>query len=251
VAELNAQAKQAANPQTCGCAAAGMLLTTAPASSPAVPEGQLCSTCRCRPAPPRDGTCCAPAVHADDAPEQAPPESADGLGGAVFVPVLEHVGGFVEEPVAEEDEHDDSDATPPASPRLARASMAPTRRRTEPALLIATTSPASASSSPKPKPVRSVTTAVSTKTAHDYTLDPFMDITRLRIRSRGSHCLYPGATFQGIQKSGTNNYEVNVQIVVCSVHALFLSRIVTKPCSVSRTSTFLRRSCVGICASAA
>lgn len=45
--------------------------------------------------------------------------------------------------------------------------------------------------------------------------DPLSDITRLRIRSRGHHCLYPGAAFQGTQKSGRNSYDVNVTIVVC------------------------------------
>lgn len=44
--------------------------------------------------------------------------------------------------------------------------------------------------------------------------DPLLDITRLRVRSRGHHCLYPGATFQGTQKSGRNSYDVNVTIVV-------------------------------------
>jgi glucose-induced degradation protein 4 len=45
-------------------------------------------------------------------------------------------------------------------------------------------------------------------------LDPLIDITRLRVRSRGHHCLYPGASFQGTQKSGRNSYDVNVTIVV-------------------------------------
>lgn len=45
-------------------------------------------------------------------------------------------------------------------------------------------------------------------------LDPLADITRLRVRSQGYHCLYPGATFDGTQKSGRNSYEVNVTIVV-------------------------------------
>ncbi|KAI0950398.1 hypothetical protein AcV7_008875 [Taiwanofungus camphoratus] len=44
-------------------------------------------------------------------------------------------------------------------------------------------------------------------------LDPLVDITRLRVRSQGHHCLYPGATFQGTQKSGRNSYDVNVTIV--------------------------------------
>ena len=44
--------------------------------------------------------------------------------------------------------------------------------------------------------------------------DPLVDITRLRVRSQGHHCLYPGATFQGTQKSGRNSYDVSVTIVV-------------------------------------
>ena len=47
--------------------------------------------------------------------------------------------------------------------------------------------------------------------------DPLLDITHLRVRSQGHHCLYPGASFQGTQKSGRNSYEVNVTIVVCFV----------------------------------
>ncbi|KAF7792982.1 hypothetical protein EIP86_004087 [Pleurotus ostreatoroseus] len=43
--------------------------------------------------------------------------------------------------------------------------------------------------------------------------DPLTDITRLRVRSQGHHCLYPGATFKGTQKSGRNSYDVNVTIV--------------------------------------
>ncbi|KAJ3476078.1 hypothetical protein NLI96_g11409 [Meripilus lineatus] len=46
-----------------------------------------------------------------------------------------------------------------------------------------------------------------------YTANPLTDITRLRVRSQGHHCLYPGATFQGTQKSGRNSYDVTVTIV--------------------------------------
>ena len=50
------------------------------------------------------------------------------------------------------------------------------------------------------------------------TPDPYVDITRIRTRSQGHHCLYPGASFQGTQKSGRNSYDVTVSIVVgCSV----------------------------------
>lgn len=51
--------------------------------------------------------------------------------------------------------------------------------------------------------------------------DPATDITFLRVRAQRHHCLYPGATFQGTQKSGRNSYEVNVTIVVrpaCLTH---------------------------------
>lgn len=44
--------------------------------------------------------------------------------------------------------------------------------------------------------------------------DPKADISRLRCIGRGRGCLYPGATFNGIQKSGRNSYDVTVQIVV-------------------------------------
>ncbi|TFK55104.1 hypothetical protein OE88DRAFT_1623081 [Heliocybe sulcata] len=43
--------------------------------------------------------------------------------------------------------------------------------------------------------------------------DPLIDVTRLRVRSRGCHSLYPGALFQGTQKSGRNSYDVTVNIV--------------------------------------
>ena len=57
---------------------------------------------------------------------------------------------------------------------------------------------------------------------HDEYPDPMVDITRLRVRSNGYKCLYPGATFQGTQKSGRNSYDVNVTIVV-SIRFLFYS----------------------------
>jgi hypothetical protein len=54
--------------------------------------------------------------------------------------------------------------------------------------------------------------------------DPLTDITRIRTRSQGHHCLHPGATFQGTQKSGRNSYDVNVTIVVslpCFSHCFY------------------------------
>ncbi|KAF8077840.1 vacuolar import and degradation protein-domain-containing protein [Lyophyllum atratum] len=51
---------------------------------------------------------------------------------------------------------------------------------------------------------------------------PLTDITRLRVRSHGSDCLYPGATFRGIQKSGRNNYDVDVTIVDVNFSSSYL-----------------------------
>ncbi|KAJ7285973.1 vacuolar import and degradation protein-domain-containing protein [Mycena rebaudengoi] len=52
--------------------------------------------------------------------------------------------------------------------------------------------------------------------------DPLVDITRLRVRSQAHHCLYPGATFHGTQKSGRNSYDVNVTIVDVDFASSFL-----------------------------
>ncbi|THH13937.1 hypothetical protein EW146_g6335 [Bondarzewia mesenterica] len=52
--------------------------------------------------------------------------------------------------------------------------------------------------------------------------DPFVDISRIRMRSQGHHCLYPGATFQGTQKSGRNSYDVTVTIVDVDFSSSFL-----------------------------
>jgi len=54
------------------------------------------------------------------------------------------------------------------------------------------------------------------------TPDPATDITRLRVRAQRHHCLYPGATFQGTQKSGRNSYDVNVTIVDVDFSSSFL-----------------------------
>jgi hypothetical protein len=52
--------------------------------------------------------------------------------------------------------------------------------------------------------------------------NPLVDITHIRVRSQGHHCLYPGAVFQGTQKSGRNSYEVNVNIVDVDFSSSFL-----------------------------
>lgn len=54
------------------------------------------------------------------------------------------------------------------------------------------------------------------------TPDPLSDVTRIRVRSRASHCLYPGAKFQGTQKSGRNSYDVTVTIVDVDFATSFL-----------------------------
>ena len=62
---------------------------------------------------------------------------------------------------------------------------------------------------------------------HDEQLDPTLDITRLRVRSNGYKCLYPGASFKGTQKSGRNSYDVSVTIVVSCLFLLSFSRFHT------------------------
>jgi len=60
--------------------------------------------------------------------------------------------------------------------------------------------------------VTSPTTAV--RPSQSFHSNPLTDITRLRVRHQTHHCLYPGSTFKGTQKSGKNSYDVNVTIVV-------------------------------------
>lgn len=55
------------------------------------------------------------------------------------------------------------------------------------------------------------------------TPDPLTDVTHIRVRTRGNRCLYPGATFEGTQKSGRNSYDVTVTIVVCQIPCVTLS----------------------------
>lgn len=69
--------------------------------------------------------------------------------------------------------------------------------------------------------------------------DPLTDITRIRIRSQGHHCLYPGATFQGTQKSGRNSYDVNVTIVVGLPCPLFFFIIASENVAERRFSFLL------------
>ncbi|KIY43561.1 hypothetical protein FISHEDRAFT_28320, partial [Fistulina hepatica ATCC 64428] len=52
--------------------------------------------------------------------------------------------------------------------------------------------------------------------------DPLADVTRLRLRSQVHRCLYPGARFQGTQKSGRNSYDVSVTVVDVDFSSAFL-----------------------------
>ncbi|KAL0063747.1 hypothetical protein AAF712_009304 [Marasmius tenuissimus] len=74
-----------------------------------------------------------------------------------------------------------------------------------------------------PAPSLSSTATYQRRTNRTYlSPSPLTDITHLRVRSQGHHCLYPGATFQGTQKSGRNSYEVNVTIVDVDFASSFL-----------------------------
>lgn len=55
-----------------------------------------------------------------------------------------------------------------------------------------------------------------------YKPDPLSELSRLRNPPRGRGCLYPGATFNGTQKSGRNSYDVTVRIVNVDLEASHL-----------------------------
>jgi len=50
--------------------------------------------------------------------------------------------------------------------------------------------------------------------SHTTSIEPLVDITRLRVRSTGISCLYPGETFLGIQTNRGKEHEVSVTIMV-------------------------------------
>ena len=62
--------------------------------------------------------------------------------------------------------------------------------------------------------VHSPTTHAGPLDLHTTTLDPLVDISRLRVRSTGIGCLNPGETFQGIQTNQGKEHEVSVTIMV-------------------------------------
>ena len=89
------------------------------------------------------------------------------------------------------------------------------------------------------------------ETRHEtiYSPNPLVDITRLRVRSPTHHCLYPGATFTGTQKSGRSSYDVNVTIVVRVSPTIVLVSAIESTFSYlsHRMSTFRHRFCVATC----
>jgi hypothetical protein len=71
-------------------------------------------------------------------------------------------------------------------------------------------------------------------------LDPYADVTRLRLKNTRQDCLYPGASFVGIQKSGRNSYNVSVTIVVCDPFSNSTrSRSVTDHCLPERRLSWI------------
>ncbi|TKY90412.1 hypothetical protein EX895_000410 [Sporisorium graminicola] len=55
-----------------------------------------------------------------------------------------------------------------------------------------------------------------------YEPDPLAELSRLRNPPKGRGCLYPGATFNGTQKSGRNSYDVTVRVVNVDLEASHL-----------------------------
>lgn len=68
----------------------------------------------------------------------------------------------------------------------------------------------------------------SPRTSHS-SPDPLIDITHIRVRPQGHHCLHPGAVFQGTQKSGRNSYDVTVNIVVSRILTTTSVKLITLP----------------------
>ena len=62
--------------------------------------------------------------------------------------------------------------------------------------------------------IRSPTALASPLGLHTSTVDPLVDITRLRVRSPSTGCLYPGETFLGIQTNQGKEHKVSVTILV-------------------------------------
>ncbi|KZT26421.1 hypothetical protein NEOLEDRAFT_1132477 [Neolentinus lepideus HHB14362 ss-1] len=101
----------------------------------------------------------------------------------------------------------------PSQRKLLNSLAAPASKRARTELEF-TTSPPSCPPLTIQTPVSRVSGGPNrTSSSSTLTPDPLVDITHLRVRSRGCHSLYPGALFQGTQKSGRNSYDVTVNIV--------------------------------------
>ncbi|KAG8745309.1 hypothetical protein FRC10_008326 [Ceratobasidium sp. 414] len=145
---------------------------------------------------------------------------------------------MVEEPSAESDGETASSGhphTPPPDARPTRAGVLaplciPSRSpvRTQPPVFaldahsLSSRAPHSVAMQHRPRSLTSPSPPLSLGTppptrpdpsAFDQELDPFADVTRLRLKNTRQDCLYPGASFVGIQKSGRNSYNVSVTIV--------------------------------------
>ncbi|KII88359.1 hypothetical protein PLICRDRAFT_110570 [Plicaturopsis crispa FD-325 SS-3] len=110
-----------------------------------------------------------------------------------------------------------------STPQAAPPPRSPPCQRTP--LKINTTSPAISAISSPSVALSSIALSPGNSRRHDDPVlspDPLIDITRLRVRSKTHHCLYPGASFQGTQKSGRNSYDVNVTIVDVDFNTSFL-----------------------------
>ena len=104
------------------------------------------------------------------------------------------------------------DFTPKSNSRLHK------RRSSESLSSILTSSSSSTANDDEDRDSKSIKTFKSPKLNHSIqslssqSLDPLIDITRLRIPSSPIGCLEPGIEFKGLQRSGWQNYNVNVKI---------------------------------------
>ncbi|KAI0670410.1 vacuolar import and degradation protein-domain-containing protein [Trametes maxima] len=203
----------------------------------------VCAACRSRLAPPAPGGLfaeverellrraaslqptdneAAPLAPHDSAPSQSPspppPEARPSQGLLMEAPAAPAPRAFALStadasschlPATPSARFDKLPSSPASSPVLARPTLTPIDTSHASSSQAPVTQRIEQSSYPHASGSRQRPNVVASSSAPD----PLMDITRLRVRSQGHHCLYPGATFQGTQKSGRNSYDVNVTIV--------------------------------------
>lgn len=109
---------------------------------------------------------------------------------------------------------------PPAAPSFSHSSVSPSSPIPIPHHHQHVSPPATPSASPDSS--HSIPPPPSISLA-----DPHADITRLRVRSHGQDCLFPGAQFSGTQKSGRSSYEVSVTIVVGNPDCHVCTRLIS------------------------